>query len=98
MLAGEITEARGHFNQAIAFYDPDGHRPLATRFGEDQTWQPWCRDHAINLGFPPGIRLALGGWLYPEAALRATDEASRPLQARSPGREASPSRSVQSPK
>ena len=35
MLSGELAEARAHFDQAIALYDPAVHRHLATRFGED---------------------------------------------------------------
>jgi hypothetical protein len=34
--SGEVAEGRAHFDQAIALYDPVVHRPLATRFGEDQ--------------------------------------------------------------
>jgi predicted ATPase len=32
---GELTQARAHLDRAIALYDPDAHRPLATRFGQD---------------------------------------------------------------
>src|SRR5262249_50842319 len=37
MFAGDVAEARAHFDQAIALYDPAAHRQLAMRFGEDQT-------------------------------------------------------------
>ena len=64
MLSGELADARAHFDQAIALYDPDVHRHLGTRFGEDQnvpslTYRGWAL------------------WLlgYPEAALRDTDSA-----------------------
>ena len=64
MLSGELAAARAHFDQAIALYDPDVHRHLGTRFGEDQnvpslTYRGWAL------------------WLlgYPEAALRDTDSA-----------------------
>ena len=46
MLRGDIAEGRVHLDQSIAFYDPVEHRPLATRFGEDQRvaglcWRSW---------------------------------------------------------
>ena len=64
MLSGELADARAHFDQAVTLYDPDVHRHLGTRFGEDQnvpslTYRGWAL------------------WLlgYPEAALRDTDSA-----------------------
>jgi predicted ATPase len=64
LYTGEIAASRGHFDQAIALYDPAEHRPLATRFGQDvgvaaltlRSWALWV----------------LG---YPEAALRDADDA-----------------------
>jgi predicted ATPase len=46
MLRGDIVEGRVHLDQGIAFYDAVEHRPLATRFGEDQRvatlcWRSW---------------------------------------------------------
>jgi class 3 adenylate cyclase/predicted ATPase len=35
LVTGNIAEARTHFDQALALYDPAEHRPLATRFGQD---------------------------------------------------------------
>jgi class 3 adenylate cyclase len=35
LTTGDIAEGRVHYDQAIAFYDPAKHRPLATRFGQD---------------------------------------------------------------
>jgi class 3 adenylate cyclase/predicted ATPase len=35
VLTGNFTEARVHLDQALAFYDPVEHRPLATRFVQD---------------------------------------------------------------
>ena len=32
---GAFTEGRAHYDQAISFYDPKEHRPLATRFSVD---------------------------------------------------------------
>jgi tetratricopeptide (TPR) repeat protein len=66
LITGDIAEGRGHFDQAIALYDPAEHRPLATRFGQDtavtvlarRSWALW----------PLG---------YPEAALRDADDALR---------------------
>ena len=34
-LRETLSQARAHFDQAIALYDPAEHRPLATRFGQD---------------------------------------------------------------
>jgi predicted ATPase len=64
LFTGDITEAREHFDQALALHDPAEHRPLATRFGIDtgvtilahRSWALW----------PLG---------YPEAALRDADDA-----------------------
>jgi predicted ATPase len=33
--AGEIAKGRAHLDRALAFYNPDEHRVLATRFGQD---------------------------------------------------------------
>ena len=35
MSMGDIAEARAHYDQAIALYDPTEHRQLATRIGQD---------------------------------------------------------------
>jgi class 3 adenylate cyclase/predicted ATPase len=51
---GEFVEARAHYDQAIALYDPVEHRPLVTRFGQDtkvailsyRSWVLWL------LGYP----------------------------------------------
>jgi predicted ATPase len=61
---GEIAESRLHYNQALALYDPNNHRPLMTRFGQDagvsilsnRSWAQW-----------------LLGW--PEAALADVEDA-----------------------
>ena len=47
MLRGDVEEGRRHLDQSIAFYHPIEHRPLATRFGEDQRvahlcWRSWA--------------------------------------------------------
>jgi predicted ATPase len=34
-FTGGIAEARAHYTQVLALYDPTEHRPLATRFGSD---------------------------------------------------------------
>ena len=34
-LAGDTTDARAHYDQTVALYDPAEHRSLAMRFGED---------------------------------------------------------------
>jgi predicted ATPase/class 3 adenylate cyclase len=61
---GDITEGRGHLDQAIALYEPAEHRPLATRFGQDA--------RVSILSFR-----SLALWLlgYPEAALRDANDA-----------------------
>jgi predicted ATPase len=64
LYTGEIAASRGHFDQAIALYDPAEHRPLATRFGQDVG--------AAALIFRSWALWLLG---YPEAALRDTDDA-----------------------
>ena len=76
MFTGEIAEARAHFDQAIALYDPDVHRPLATRFGEDQS--------VATLMLRSSALWLLG---YPEAALQDTDAALK--NARETGQAAS---------
>jgi class 3 adenylate cyclase/predicted ATPase len=76
MFAGEFAEARAHFDQAFAFYDPAEQRSLATRFGEDQT--------VATLSMRPWVLWLLG---YPEAALRGTDDALK--NARETGQAAS---------
>jgi class 3 adenylate cyclase/predicted ATPase len=54
LYTGDIAEARAHYDQAMALYDPAKHRPLATRFGQDagmtmlviRSWALWL------LGYP----------------------------------------------
>jgi predicted ATPase len=58
MTTGDFAAGRAHFDQAIALYNPDAHRPLATRFGEDQ--------NVPSLIFRGWTLWLLG---YPEAAL-----------------------------
>jgi class 3 adenylate cyclase/predicted ATPase len=51
---GDFAEGRAHLDRAIALYDPDEHRPLAIRFGQDvgvatlsyRSWALWM------LGYP----------------------------------------------
>jgi class 3 adenylate cyclase/predicted ATPase len=64
LLTGEIAEAKRHYDQAIALYNPADHRSLAMRFGQDV--------EVSCLSFR-----ALALWLlgYPEAALADTDRA-----------------------
>ena len=64
VFTGDIAEGRAHYDQAIALYDPDEHRPLATRFGQD-IWvvRPCCQSLALWL---------LG---YPDAALADGEDA-----------------------
>jgi tetratricopeptide (TPR) repeat protein len=76
MQRGDIAEAKIHFDQAIALYDPAARRPLAARFGEDQT--------VATLAMRSRTLWLLG---YPEAALRDTDHALK--NARETGQAAS---------
>ena len=67
LFTGDIAEGRGHFDQAIALYDPAKHRPLATRFGQDEAVIILVHRSLVAL-WPLG---------YPEAALRDADDALR---------------------
>jgi predicted ATPase len=64
LFTGDIVESRASFDRAVAHYDPDKHRPLATRFGQD------IRVSALTYR-------ALCLWVlgYPEAALADTERA-----------------------
>jgi class 3 adenylate cyclase/predicted ATPase len=64
VFTGDIVEGRGHFDQAIALYDPAEHRPLATRFGVDT---------GVSILSFRSLALWLLGYL--EAALRDSDDA-----------------------
>ena len=64
VLTGDIAEGRGHYDKAIALYDPAEHRPLATRFGQDSG--------VATLSYRSWALWLLG---YPEAALRDADDA-----------------------
>jgi predicted ATPase len=64
LVRGDIAEARAHFDQGIAPYDPAQHRRLATRFGEDQRVVSFC--------WQSGAQWLLG---YPETARADIDQA-----------------------
>ena len=59
LFTGDISEARAHFDQTIALYDPMEHRSLVTRFGQDaqvaalsyRSWALW------SLGYPEAALL-----------------------------------------
>ena len=61
---GDIAKGRGHFDRAMALYDPAEHRPLATRFGVDS--------RVSVLSYRSWALWFLG---YPEAALADSDQA-----------------------
>jgi predicted ATPase/class 3 adenylate cyclase len=63
---GDFADAHAHYNQAIARYDPDAHRPLAPRFSVEPRVQILC--------FRSWTRWMLG---YPEAALADSAQALR---------------------
>jgi class 3 adenylate cyclase/predicted ATPase len=58
LMTGDIAKGRAHYDQALAFYSPAEHRPLATRFGQDV--------RVAILSFRPLALWLLG---YPKAAL-----------------------------
>ena len=64
MLTGNSAQARAHYDQAYALYDPSEHRPLATRFGADIR---------VTTLFSRSIALWVLG--YPKAALADADQA-----------------------
>jgi predicted ATPase len=66
LMTGDIAEGRAHYDQALAFYSPAEHRPLATRFGQDV--------RVAILSFRPLALWLLG---YPEAALADHEQALR---------------------
>lgn len=64
MCTGGIAESRVHYDRALALYDPDEHRAIATRFGNDT--------EVVVLGFRSWAQWLLG---YPEAAVKDADGA-----------------------
>ena len=59
VLVGDIAEGIAHLDQGIPLYDPAKHRPLATRFGEDQrTVASFFRSIALWMLGYPGAALA----------------------------------------
>jgi predicted ATPase len=63
-LLGDPTKARAHLERALSLYDPNQHRPLATRFGQDLA--------VVALNNRSEVLWALG---YPDAALADVDQA-----------------------
>ncbi|WP_036019174.1 adenylate/guanylate cyclase domain-containing protein [Bradyrhizobium sp. WSM1743] len=70
LLSGDIAEAKLHYDQGIALYNPAEHRPLAMRFGQDV---------AVSILSFRSLALWLLG--YPEAALADTERALRDARA-----------------
>jgi class 3 adenylate cyclase/predicted ATPase len=66
LSAGDVTEGRAHYDQAIALYDPVKHRPLVTRFGQDS--------RVVILSRRSAALWLLG---YPKAALADAEHALR---------------------
>jgi len=54
MATGDIAQARAHYDQAMALYDPAKHRPLAMRLGTDTglIMMSWRSLTLWMLGFP----------------------------------------------
>jgi predicted ATPase len=63
-FTGELAEGKAHYDQALALYDPNEHRSLATRFGQDVG--------VVILSFRSWVLWLLG---YPDAARADTDAA-----------------------
>jgi DNA-binding winged helix-turn-helix (wHTH) protein/predicted ATPase len=61
---GDIAGSRGHYNRAMALYDPSEHRALSTHFGQDLG--------VVVLSYRAWTLWLLG---YPEAALADSDRA-----------------------
>jgi predicted ATPase len=70
LLAGDLTEARVHFDQGMPLYNAAEHRPLLTQFGEDPG--------LVILFFRSKALWLLG---YPEAALADVDQALKDARA-----------------
>jgi predicted ATPase len=64
LCTGDIAQGRAQLDQAMALYDPAGHRPLATRFG-------------VDTGVSVLTYRSTALWLlgYPDAALADTKQA-----------------------
>ena len=71
----DVVEGRAHFDRAITLYEPDAHRPLATRFSIDS--------RVSTLGFRSVALWFLG---YPEAALVDSEHALKDAREIRPGR------------
>jgi DNA-binding winged helix-turn-helix (wHTH) protein/predicted ATPase len=63
-FTGDLVEGQAHFDRALALYDPEAHRPLATRFSVDSKVR--------TLGFRSPASWFLG---YPETALADSEHA-----------------------
>jgi hypothetical protein len=53
-FTGDIAQARAHYDQSLALYDPSEHRSLAARFGQDTpaTVLCWRALASWPLGYP----------------------------------------------
>ena len=65
LSTGDVAKCRSHFDQALALYDPERHRPLATRFGGQDV-------RVVILAYR-GLALWLLG--YPDAGLADAKQA-----------------------
>jgi len=70
LLSGEVAQAKLHYDETIALYNPAQHRPLAMRFGQDVG--------VATLSFRSLALWVLG---YPESALADTEHALRDARA-----------------
>ena len=66
LMLGDAVQAKAHLDRALALYDPDQHRSLATRFGQD-----------VAVAAFANRSLVLWQLGYPDAALADVDQALR---------------------
>jgi hypothetical protein len=64
--AGEFVEGRAHFDRAFSLYEPQEHRPLGTRFGQD-----------IGVAILSWRALTLWALGYPDAGRQDAERALR---------------------
>jgi len=69
-FTGDFREARGHYDQSLALYDPTQRRTLGVRFGQEPA--------VAVLSYRPFALWLLG---YPEAALRDSKAALKAARA-----------------
>ena len=64
LFTGDVAQARPHLDQAVTLYDPEAHRPLVTRLGQDA--------QVSNLTYRSIVSWILG---YPDTAIADAEKA-----------------------